>query len=209
MSKIKPLYIYLGGIVIALAAIIIVSRQNPGLSTPGPVKNTPPAKDIQGQVIPNDPIHRKLMNPLAQKPSKSNVMPSIMKHMNDLKNQVEQHPNDTSKIRQYADFLTEALQYDRAIKYYKKILKIDHRRIDIMSSLVFIYFNQKNFNSAGLYLYKILAIDKKDVEAMYNLGAVDANMGKKEMARKLWLKIINNYPGTDLSKKAQTSINQL
>ncbi len=209
MGKVKPLYIYLGGIVIALAAIITVSRFNPNLSTPAPVKKAPPAEDIQGQVIPNDAIHRKLMNPLAQKPSKSNVMPSIMQHMKDLQSQVEKDPKDTTKLRQYADFLNEAMQYDRAIRYYKRILKINPRRIDIMSSLVYIYFDQKDMKDAKLYLNKILAVDKNNAQAMYNLGAVDANMGKRGMARKLWSKIVNDYPGTEIAKKAQTSISRL
>lgn len=209
MKKIKPIYNYLSGIVIAFAAILIVSRFNPQLRTPASVKNAPPAKDIQGQIIPNDAIHRNLMNPLAQKPSKNNVMSSIMGHMNDLKNQVKQHPNDTLKIRQYADFLAEALQYDKAIKYYKKILKRYPRRIDVMSSLVFIYFDQKDLNNAERYLHKILSIDKDNVQAMYNLGAVEANKGEKEKARQIWTKIINNFPRSSLVIKAKNSINRL
>ncbi len=206
MKKIKPLYIYLAGIIICIILFYLISPNDKNTSTSS---MTAPPGDITNQQMPNDSIHRSLTNPLAEKPSKDNVMNSIMQHMNELKKDVKKHPNDTLKIREYADFLNEAHQKDQAIYYYNKILKKDPKRIDILTSLVFIYYNDKNFDEAESCLNKILNIDKNNVEAMYNLGAVYATKGDRAKARQLWSKIVNNFPASSVAQKARESIQRL
>ncbi len=206
MKKIKPLYIYLAGIVICLFLFYLIS---PNDKTTTASSMTAPPGDITNQQMPNDSVHRNLMNPLVEKPSKDNVMASIMQHMNELKEDVKRHPNDTLKIREYADFLNEAHQKDQAIIYYNKILKKDPKRIDILNSLVFIYYNDKNLDGAEKCLNKILNIDKNNVEAMYNLGAIYATKGDRTKAKQVWSKIVNNYPSSSVAQKARESIQRL
>ena len=208
MKKIKPLYIYLAGIILCIVLIYLVSPGNNSKDTSASSITAPPG-DISNQQMPNDSIHKSLANPLAQKPSKDNVMGSIMQHMEELKEDVNKHPGDTLKLRQYADFLNEAHQKDKAIIYYQRILKKDPRRVDILTSLVFIYYSEKNFNEAEKYLNKILSVDRNNVEAMYNLGAVYATKGEKDKAKKIWTKIMNNYPSSPVSQKARESIQRL
>lgn len=208
MKNIKLFYVYILGIVIAVFAIMLVSNNNSQLSQ-RTAANVPPPIDIAGKQMPNDKIHDNLGNPINQTPGKNNVLPDIMQHMQQLKNEVEKHPDDTLAIRQYADFLSDAHQYNKAKIYYKKILNRYPRRIDILSSLVFISFNENNLNESGQYLNRILSIDKNNVEAMYNLGAVAANKGDKSKAKLLWSKIINNHPDSPLAQKAKDSISHL
>jgi len=207
MKKIKPLYIYLAGIVLCIILFYIASPKGNKNVSASSMSASP--GDVSNQQMPDDSIHKGLMNPIAQKPSKDNVMGSIMQHMEELKNDVEKHPNDTLKMREYADFLNEAHQKDQAIIYYQKILKKDPKRIDILTSLVFIYFSNKDLNEAEQYLNKILLVDKDNVEAMYNLGAVYATMGEKQKAHQIWSRIVNNYPTSPLADKAKESIQRL
>lgn len=206
MKNFKPIYIYIGGFVLA-AVIIFTISQNSDLKN-GYV-SAPPASGITDKTMPQDSIHKGLLNPLSQPPDKNNVMASIKQHMDELRKAAEVHPRDTLKMREYADFLAAAHQNDQAVIYYKKILKVNPERIDILSSLVFLYFSSNNFNEAELYLNKILAVDKNNVEAMYNLGAVSANKGDKVRAKQLWSRIINDYPSSSLVQKAKDSIAQL
>jgi tetratricopeptide (TPR) repeat protein len=207
MKKIKPLYIYLAGIVICIILFYIASPKDKNNVSASSMA-IPPG-DVTNQQMPNDSVHKGLMNPLAQKPSKDNVMSSIMQHMEELKKDVKKHPNDTLKMKEYADFLNEAHQKDQAIIYYQKILKKDPKRIDILTSLVFIYYGNKNFNGAEECLNKILKIDNNNVDAMYNLGAVYANKGEKAKARQIWQRIINNFPSSSMAQKARESIQML
>ena len=208
MKKIKPLYIYLTGILLCVILIYLVSPNNNNKNTSASSITAPPG-DVSNQQMPNDSIHKSLMNPLAQKPSKDNVMSSIMQHLEELKESVKKNPDDTLKLREYADFLNEAHQKDAAIIYYQKILKKDPLRVDILTSLVFIYYSKKNFDEAEKYLSKILSVDRNNTEAMYNLGAVYATKGEKDKAKKIWTKIVNNYPASPVSQKAKESIQRL
>jgi len=203
-SKIKPLYLYLGGIVLGIISLFIFANIRNDKT-----KEVKAPPIVNGQTLPNDPIHNGLVNPIAQKPDKSNVMPEIKQHMEELKRAVIDHPNDTLKIREYADFLTDAQMTDKAIKYYQKILRINPRRVDIMSSLVYIYFSEKNLKEAESYLNKILLLDKNNVDALYNLGAISANEGNTEKARQLWTRILKEFPNSPLAQKAKASLSQL
>ncbi len=82
-----------------------------------------PNGNIANRQMPDDSIHQGMMNPIAQKPTKENVTNSIMQHMEELKKEVEAHPNDTLKMRQYAEFLNEAHQNSQAIDLLSKNIK--------------------------------------------------------------------------------------
>jgi len=159
--------------------------------------------------MPQDQVHKGLQNPLNQPPDKNNVMASIKQHMDELKKSVEEHPRDTLKMREYADFLTAAHQSDQAVIYYNKILKVNLHRTDIMSSLVFLYFSANNLDEAEVYTKKIVVVDKNNVEAINNLGVISTNKGDRVKARQLWSKIVSNYPSSSLAQKAKESIAQL
>ncbi|MDR3627261.1 MAG: tetratricopeptide repeat protein [Ignavibacteriaceae bacterium] len=206
MRNIKPIYIYIGGFIFALIIIVIISKTS-NVKTNN--MSVPPGAGIIDKAMPQDSIHKGLQNPLTQPPDKNNVMAGIKQHMDELKKTAEEHPRDTLKMREYADFLTAAHQNDQAVVYYNKILKVNPGRVDILSSLVFLYFSSNNLNEAELYLNKILAVDKNNVDAIYNLGVVSANKGDRAKAKQLWSKIINNYPSSSLAQKAKESIAQL
>lgn|GEM_PF-334157 len=206
-KKIKHVYLYIGGIAATIIILYFVAKGNPEISSSANI--TAPPGDVTGRQMPQDQIHKGLENPIAEKPSKTNVLPSIMQHMAQLKKAVEEHPRDTAKLRGYAEFLSEAQMNDQALIYYKKILDINPRRVDVMSSMVYIYFSENNLEQAEEYLNKILSIDKNNIDALYNLGAVSANRGNRVKARELWTKIITNFPKSSLAQKARESLSQL
>ena len=208
MKRIKPIYAYPALIILVLLVFYFIPGNGSSVWNESS-NNAPPAEDISNKQMPKDTIHSKLNNPLSESPAKNNVMPNIVKHMKELKTDVDQHPKDTLKIRNYADFLAAAHQQDEAIDYYKKILKINPERTDILTSLVFIYFNKNDLNSAEMYLNKILSINKNDLDAMYNLGAVYANKHQKLKAKQIWQNIIAKHPDSKVAQKAGNSIKRL
>ncbi len=208
MKKINPAFFYLGGFIITLIIFVVIHNNNKSsIATDNNVMIS--SDNINGKQMPEDAIHKGLKNPIAQSPTKNNVLPSIKQHMNELKMAVEKYPKDTLKIREYADFLSEAHMDAQAISNYQKILKINPRRVDILNSLVYLYFDNKDLNSAKITLNKILVIDKNNVDALYNLGAISANMGDRVQARLLWTRIIKEFPKSPLVQKAKESIAQL
>ncbi len=201
LKNIKPLYIYGFGIILAALVFIFLSQQDSAdnIKNPGITAN---------QNMPNDSIHKGLNNSV-QPPSKNNVMADVMQHLAMLKKAADESPNDTIKIKEYADFLSAAHKPDEALIYYNKILKVNPRRTDILFSVAFIHYNEKNFEEAEKCLNKVLSYDKGNLTAFYNLGAIAASKGDKNKAKEIWSKLVKEHPKTQIAELAQKSLNEI
>ncbi len=195
--RFKPLYAYLGLVVILIALLFLFSRKNNNTAT----------REIANQEVPNDDIHNGLKN--GQAPNKSNVSADIIRKMEELKKAAEENPNDTLKLKEYADFLSEAHKPDEAVKYYQKILKVNPKRTDILFSLSFIYYNKQDYNKSEEFTNRILSYDKNNPLALYNLGAIAATRGDKNKAETIWNEIIKKNPNTEAAKTAEESLSNL
>lgn len=198
--KIKPLYIYGSVAVIVIVSLIILTQVN---------NSNTGSTNRSNKEMPQDSIHNGLGNPTAENPTKDNVTENVKHKLEMLKKVVDENPNDTLKIREYADFLTAAHRQMDAIEYYEKILKVNPKRTDIYFSLSFIYFNNQNFTKAEELTNRILSFDKKNVQAVYNLGAISASLGNKEKAKKIWENLLSEYPNSEVTELTKTSLSQL
>ncbi len=196
--KFKPLYAYLSLVVILIVFLVVFTQKNNSIETP---------QDIANKEIPNDDIHKGLQN--GEAPSRSNVSADIIHKMEELKKEAEENPNDTLKLKEYADFLTEAHKPDEAIQYYQKILKVDPKRTDVYFALSFIYYNKHDYDKSEKYTNKILSYDKKNPLALYNLGAIWATKGDKNKAKEIWNEIITKFPNSEAAKTAEESLSNL
>ncbi len=198
--KIKPLYVYLLGIALAVVVFFIVSKESG--------KSVTTQNNIVNQQMPQDNIHKGLsMN--GQAPNKNNVSKEIEQHMAMLKEAVEKSPNDTLKIREYADFLAAAHQQDQAMVYYDKILKVNPRRTDILSHIAYINYINRNFDNAEKYLKRIISVDKNNLQAVYNLGAIAFSRGDKAKAKQIWSKLAKEHPNTPMGNTAKKTLARL
>ena len=193
--KIKPIYIYGSVVVLAIIFLVFFTSRNDS--------NIP--ENVQNNQMPDDDIHKGLQQP----PGKDNVSSEVKRHLEMLKKEVEENPKDTLKMREYADFLSAAHQPDEAIIYYNNILNVNPKRSDVLFSLAYIYFNKKDYDKAEGLVNKILLYEPDNTEAMYNLGAIAASNGDKQKAKTQWEKLIKNYPGSNASKLAESSLKKL
>ncbi len=201
MKNIKPVFIYGFGLILAVVVFWIVSSRNTSTSTSIP-------NDITNKQMPNDSLHKSLGMP-GNQPDKENVMASVMKKMEMLKEEVEKSPNDTLKIKRYAKFLEAAHQMKEALNYFDKILKVDPKRIDILYSEARINYISRNFTKAEELLKRIISIDKNSLEAYYNLGAVAFSSGNKEKAKEIWTKLAKGHPRTKMGELAKKTLSQI
>lgn len=199
--KFKIVYLYVVLALGVLVTLFILSSNSKSTEAP--------AGNIENQEMPNDEVHKGMQNPANGNPSKSNVSQEVYKKMDMLKKAVEANPNDTLKIREYADFMAAAHRQDEAIKNYQKILSIDPKRNDILFNLSIIYFTRQDYDKAEKYTNQILKNDKNNTQAMYNLGAIAASEGQKERAREIWNKLISEYPGDESAELAKSSLEKL
>jgi len=197
--NIKPLYLYGGIAVVAIAFLIFFTTKE---------DNEIPV-NINQKEMPEDDIHKGLENPVQNPPGKENVSGEIKHQMEKLKEEVEANPGDTLKVREYADLLAAAHRSEEAVIYYYTILNINPRRTDILNKLAFIYFTKNDFGKASDLISKILLYEPDNTEAMYNLGAIAATSGNKTEAKEKWEELIKKYPNSDESKLAENSLKKL
>ena len=197
IMKFKWIYVY-PVLIILIVVIIVITATNK--KSPTVIQNK-----IANKEIPNDDVHKRLNNLDAVSPNKQNVTSSVFERMETLRKEVEKNPNDTLKLREYADFLAAAHKPDEAITYYEKILKLYPEKKEILFTLSFLYYNKGDINEAEKITNKIIQIDPKDSQALYNLGAINASKGNKNKAREIWEGILKEYPessSADLAKSA-------
>lgn len=200
--KLKPIYIYLTIFVVFIISIVLFSNSTKK-------SNLTDNQQMNGQ-MPEDDVHKNLKSQgNGDAPSASNVMKEAIERMNKLKEEVNKNPNDTLKLREYADMLTLAHKPDEAIEYYSKILKFDPKRIDVLLQLTYVYFNKGDLDKALEYTNKALQVDKNNLIANYNLGAVLNAKGDKRQAIIIWKNLAQKYPNTDVGHIAKESAKQL
>lgn len=195
--KIKPLYIYLilfASFVIGVIVFTNISSSN--------------SNDNKTNTIPDDEIHRG-MGSDGEMPSGTNVMEDARKKLEELKLSYEKNPDDTLKIKEYAEMLKFAHQTDKSIELYEKILKKDPNRIDVLLELTFLYFNNGNLDKAEEFTNNILKIDKDHQIGTYNLGAIAASRGDNAKAKSIWQGLAKKYPNSEIALIAQQSIMEL
>jgi len=202
--KFSPVVVYPGIMILAAVIIIFFSTD---FSSKKSVSSVPNAGPITSEKMPSDDLHKNMGT--GTPPSKDNVITDIKKRMETLKTDVEKDPNDTVKIREYADMLSAGHGQADAIKYYEMILKKDPKRVDILQALGYLYYMQQNLNQAEAYIAKAYALDKNNFQALFNLGAIAATKGDNAKAKKIWNEIIAKRPNSEVAKLAQDGIRQL
>ncbi|MFZ1518184.1 MAG: tetratricopeptide repeat protein [Ignavibacteriaceae bacterium] len=198
--KLKPIYLY--GIVAAIAIItlIVVSQTTNDEKVVG---------DISNKEMPMDNVHKNLNKGMMDNPTGANVSEEVKHKLDVMKKDVDANPDDTLKIREYADFLAAAHRPDEALVYYQKLLNKDKSRKDIYFAVTFIYYNQKNLTKAEEITKQMSKLFPNDPMVLYNLGAIEATKGNKDKARAHWNELIERYPNDKTTELAKSSLTKL
>lgn len=199
--KFKPIYLYAFIALVSVIILIIVASQN---------SDEPTAISSElNQNIPNDDVHKNLMNQGSNQPSKENVSEEYRKKMAELKAEVEKNPDDTLALKKYADFLSAAHNMNDAITYYEKILKVNPKRSDVRFALAVIYYHKQDYSKCEDENKQVLSFDPNNQMALYNLGAVAATRGEVNKAKEFWNKVIEINPENETGKLAKESLSKL
>jgi len=200
--KFKPIYLYGIIAIAAIAALIIVAiNENSNSVETSTMMNN--------EQMPDDDVHKQLMNRGSNTPGKQNVSEEYKRKMAELENAVNENPSDTVALRKYADYLTASHKMNEAISYYDKILEINPKRADIRFSLAIIYFNKQDFAMCQEENEKVLEFEPKNQMALYNLGAIAATKGNKDKAKEYWNKVISIDSNSETSTLARESLSKL
>ncbi|MCP5063685.1 MAG: tetratricopeptide repeat protein [Ignavibacteriae bacterium] len=201
--KIKALHIYFSLIIVVILSIIFFSSSEKSNSK---IENKP---IVNKDKMPNDEVHQNINSLDSQTPTKENVNNDVVSKMNILEKEFNSGLTDTVKMLELANMLTAGHQIEKGIIYYNKILEIDSSREDVLLQLAFVHSNLGEFSKAIDVTEKMLKINPTNKIALYNMGALNATIGKKDLAKSFWQDIINKYPNSEFAEKAERSIKKL
>ncbi|GAB6283714.1 MAG: hypothetical protein STSR0008_25070 [Ignavibacterium sp.] len=197
--KFKPSVVYPVLLVLLICVVVIFSQTNVFKQD---------KEQINTEQMPDDEVHKGLKDKNAPH-SMMNISPEFKHQMEQLKKNIDDNPNDTLKIREYANLLAASHQPDEALKYYDMILSKAPKRIDILFEKSKIYYAENKLNEAENITNSILKLEPENPLAQYNIGAIAATKGDKEKARKIWNEVIKKYPKEEVSELAKKSLEKL
>ncbi|MBB6218229.1 tetratricopeptide (TPR) repeat protein [Anaerosolibacter carboniphilus] len=90
-------------------------------------------------------------------------------------------------------------QYDQAIEYFLKILRINPTQVDTLNELGICYGSLQDYINAEKYLKKALQFKPDDSEILCNLGMVYMEQGNLKSAREVFEQSIRENPEDEIT----------
>ena len=139
--------------------------------------------------------------------SSSNVDPvhELIALQEDLKKKPE-HPPILFRMAQLA---TQMGKPADAISYLQRLLKVDAGNTEARLELGRLLYQNNDVQGALRETSKILEANPKQVDALYNLGAIYANLNQPAVARSLWNRAVASAPSSGSGKLAAEGLQKL
>ncbi len=180
-------YRLLAGVVIASAIVVpLLMLENHHASAPAAVSGSSSAPASSGNSTA-DRVHelKALEEELAKKPEH----PPILLRMAQL----------SSELGKPAD----------AISYLQRLVKADPKNVDGRLELGRLLYENNDVQGSMRETAKILELNPKQVDALYNMGAIYANLNNLAAASTYWSRAVASDAGSDSGKRASEGLEKL
>ena len=142
-------------------------------------------------------------------PDASNVTVSANEQLEALKKQVAIAPDDTTHLARLARILQDAHQPQEAITYYSRYLTLRPKNRQAWLDLANIQASLNRWEDALITTRTMLSHYPSDASGQYNLGAIYANQGMTDDARRTWSEVATQEVDTAMAQMAQESLQRL
>jgi tetratricopeptide (TPR) repeat protein len=96
-----------------------------------------------------------------------------------------------------------------AVGYLRRLLKVEPTNNEARLELGRLLYETNDLQGSIAETAKILESDPKQVDALYNLGAIYANLNKPDAAREYWNRAVASGPTSDSGKRSKESLLKL
>jgi tetratricopeptide (TPR) repeat protein len=131
------------------------------------------------------------------------------KQLDELLKLANANPEGISENINLGNFLFDNHQYEQALVYYKKAIKLDNKNTDVIVDAGVSYFNLKNFEQAIHYFKNALELNPNHPNALYNLGIVSAQTGNMSGMIEAWNTLIEVAPESGPAQTARRMLEQV
>jgi tetratricopeptide (TPR) repeat protein len=180
-------YRLLAGLVIAGAIVVpLLMLENHHASAPAAVSSSSSTAPSSGNSTA-DRVHelKALEEELAKKP---------------------EHPPILLRMAQISSDLGKPAD---AISYLQRLVKADPKNVDGRLELGRLLYENNDVQGSMRETSKILELNPKQVDALYNMGAIYANLNNSATARAYWNRAVASDPGSDSGKRAREGLEKL
>ena len=142
-------------------------------------------------------------------PDGSNVSPSTQSQLEALRLRVVESPGDTTHLFRLARMLQDAHKPGEAARNYRHYLALHPDNYQAWLDMTQSFGQAQKWGDAHDAVDDMLERYPEDPSALYNLGAVYANLGKMEEAKSTWEKVVEQDKDPDVILLAKSSIQRL
>jgi len=142
-------------------------------------------------------------------PSSGNPAADRAHELKALQQELEQKPGHAPILLRMAQISSELGKRADAISYLQQLVKADPKSVDGHLELGRLLYENKDVEGSLRETLKILDINPKQVDALYNLGAIYANLNNAQLARTYWNRAVASDPNSDSGKRARDGLNKL
>ena len=101
-------------------------------------------------------------------------------------------------------------QFQKSVDAYGKALALNPKNPDVLTDQGVMYRELKMYNKAIENFHKAAKLDPKHAQSLHNLGVVYADdLKQPDRARKVWERIVKDFPGTPHAEKAKAALEHL
>lgn len=137
-------------------------------------------------------------------PAEQQEFSAIDQEINNLETLWHTHGNHPPIALKLAQLFSEKKDYLEAVRYYKIFLLIDTTSVsgEVRLDLSRAWYLAGQGDSARVVLQSILEENPDHQGGLYNLGALEANLGNSEDAQRIWKELIEKYPKGEMTHMA-------
>ena len=122
---------------------------------------------------------------------------------------LEKNPDHVPVLLRLAQMSREVGRTSDSIEFLKKAVARESNNRDARLELGRSLFETGDIEGAIRETSILLDRDPKDVDALYNLGAIYGNLGQDSRAREYWQRAVDASPDSESGKRAGAGLKQL
>jgi tetratricopeptide (TPR) repeat protein len=123
--------------------------------------------------------------------------------------ELEKKPGHTPILMRMAQLEEGKGKLEDAERHLREVLKNEQANPDARLDLGRILYQRGDLGGAIAETEKVLAADPKQVDALYNMGAIYANVGNSVRARSYWTRAVAAGGDTESGRKSRDALTKL
>jgi tetratricopeptide (TPR) repeat protein len=142
-------------------------------------------------------------------PAAANPAADRAHEMKSLEVELEKKPGHTPILFRMAQLARETGKPADAVQHLKEILKQEPNNQEALLELGRALYEAGDIDGAIAETNRLLALNAKQVDALYNMGAIYGNLNKPDLARQYWQRAVTADPSSESGRRAKESLGRL